>query len=76
MLTIGAFGKVYKGTITRPGCIVEDVAIKTIKSYVRCGSIYVTIIKMHGFVRRNKLSHNALICHVACHINLTVICMQ
>ena len=54
MLTIGAFGKVYKGTITRPGCIVEEVAIKTIKSYVRCSSIYVTIITMHGFVRRNK----------------------
>ena len=55
MLTIGAFGKVYKGTITRPGCIVEEVAIKTIKSYVRCGSVYVTIIKMHVFA--NKRSH-------------------
>ena len=28
----GAFGKVYKGMLTKPGCSVEQVAIKTIKS--------------------------------------------
>eukprot|EP00731_Ephydatia_muelleri_P000865 Em0001g865a len=28
----GAFGKVYKGMLTKPGCSVEQVAIKTIKN--------------------------------------------
>ena len=31
-MSTGAFGKVYKGMLTKPGCSVDQVAIKTIKS--------------------------------------------